>query len=210
MEIEIPITSFTYIQQDAHSYKLISVKRRKSSVILCNHFIGKLKLDEYDIHHIHMFNTIHTIDVNRWCIEFIFISLDGHEFTVKPSIRSGRGFEIINVSASVKEHLDQWDLIEDAENTFSVYSMIHDYIENKERNFLHIGISLIPSRDIQVPFFADSKTLNGFLKYWTFHTIPIAIRNSFLSKRHQNGDIEIHKLYDCKYNVEKRIYFKTN
>ena len=229
--MEIPTTVYIYREIKGYGeyvYKLEQIINKKDSITYSHDFIEKNYLNESGMTQLEIFNKIYIPEVNQKALKFAFRCESGlYICSPTPYGRlditgildkdcdydggSGGGGHNHNHNDSHSDHdmaaaaHDKALLLSSSDLAFSMYTVIHDYIETRNNNnvFYHVGTSPFPCTPIFIPTWVSNKTLCEILWEWGTCKMDVAKRDSMVVVRCATGLTTVKKISDGRSQKKK-------
>ena len=227
--MEIPTTVYIYREIKGYGeyvYKLEQIINKKDSITYSHDFIEKNYLNESGMTQLEIFNRIYIPEVNQKALKFAFRCESGlYICSPTPYGRlditgildkdcdydGGSGGHNHNHHDGHSDHdmaaaaHDKALLLSSSDLAFSMYTVIHDYIETRNNNnvFYHVGTSPFPCTPIFIPTWVSNKTLCEILWEWGTCKMDVAKRESMVVVRCATGLTTVKKISDGRSQKKK-------
>lgn len=203
--MSIPVTLYCYKEVSGYQeykYKIDQIMTTKKNIEYSHGMIKTIKLSSSDLfHNVILFSDIYTSDINSKCILFLFRS-QSHDVLCRPSACVGSlKMEVIGScqSNTLEFHPRDWKSQHPSELTFSIFSLLHNYVERDSAYLEHKSLSLLPCMSICIPFWISDETITEFLTSWHFSKMRIARYHTLIGIQRMTGSIVIHKCYNSTF-----------
>jgi len=213
--MEIPTTVYIYREIKGYGeyvYKLEQIINKKDSITYSHDFIEKNYLNESGMTQLEIFNRIYIPEVNQKALKFAFRCESGLY------ICSPTPYGRLDITGILDKDCDYNDggsggghnnsdllLLSSSDLAFSMYTVIHDYIETRNNNnvFYHVGTSPFPCTPIFIPTWVSNKTLCEILWEWGTCKMDVAKRESMVVVRCATGLTTVKKISDGRSQKKK-------
>jgi len=225
--MDIPCTIYIYREVKGYGeyvYKLEQIIKKTDQIKYSHNFIEKNYLNDAGMVQLEIFNKIYIQDVNQKALKFGFRCESGLHICSPTSHGRFNVTEVLEKNA-YSENLSPTttttttsgnqndnnskrqvkDVLYTSDLAFSMYTIIHDYIETRNNNniFYHVGTSPFPCSPIFIPTWVSNKTLSEILWEWATCKMDSAQRESLVVVRCATGLTTVKKISDGRSQKKK-------